>query len=581
MSLASWSGVGGAPPWSGRLGADTTRGAEPFTSRIADIAPNGPSEKAGLRPGDVIDYRANSLLERYWITTRSFNGRAIPLDVRRGDVKEKITVVPAPRVYAKNWKEFVAYELASFVTPLLSVWCASLAALMAWRRSNVPELRLLAITLALYALFNVQVGPQWAVPWLWVYIAIDLAGSFTAPLMFAASVAFAGTFSRPLSRPRRAVHAFCYTMAAIVLLENILGSIGFITELFDPTLSFLKLPVEPYRVMALSLLAAFILAIAASRGAEMQKAVWTLIPLALLLSFGLLASIFFSLVATAAYFSNNLIGLALISVQFAAPVALTYAALSRRMIDVGFALNRAAIFTCVSLVVVGLFTLAEWALAGWLHNANKVTNVAVSAGLALALGLSIHPIHARVDRFVDTVFFRKRHEDEKALVKFAHEAAFMTDRDVILERATNTLEAHTDATSVNFALYDGFDRYGGIDENDPALVTLRASHEVVDLHGLDTALQGDLAYPMLTRGRLVGALVLGPKRSGESYAPDESNAIAQVAHGVGVALDLLDVEGEKSNSVLIEIRDTMRSLSQRVNTLGEDVAEIRRERASL
>jgi hypothetical protein len=38
---------------------------------------------------------------------------------------------------------------------------------------------------------------------------------------------------------------------------------------------------------------------------------------------------------------------------------------------------------------------------------------------------------------------------------------------------------------------------------------------------------------------LVGALVLGPKRSGESYAPDESNAIMQLAREVGAALHIL------------------------------------------
>jgi hypothetical protein len=276
------------------------------------------------------------------------------------------------------------------------------------------------------------------------------------------------------------------------------------------------------------------------------------------------------------------------------PLGLTYAAMSRQLFDLGFVLNRAAIFTGVSLLVVGLFTLAEWALGGWLHNANKITNLAVSAALALALGLSIHPIHARVDRFVDTVFFRKRHEDEQALLRFAHEAAFMTDSDVILERATRTLEEHTDATSVNFALFDGFDRYGGIDENDPALVTLRASHEVVDLHKVDTALRGEFAYPMLTRGRLVGALVLGPKRSGESYAPDESHAIGQVAHGVGVALDLLGVQEQKSNDVLQSVvetnraildsnramTDTISGLVDEVKALREDVAEVRRERTT-
>ena len=135
----------------------------------------------------------------------------------------------------------------------------------------------------------------------------------------------------------------------------------------------------------------------------------------------------------------------------------------QRLFDIGFALDRATVFTLVSLVVLGAFTLAELALGGWLHSANKVTNVAVSAVLALLLGLSIRPIHSRVDRLIDDVFFRKRHEDEKALKKFAHEATFMTDGDVILERANQNIESRADASDIIFALYDGVGRYGGID----------------------------------------------------------------------------------------------------------------------
>jgi hypothetical protein len=37
---------------------------------------------------------------------------------------------------------------------------------------------------------------------------------------------------------------------------------------------------------------------------------------------------------------------------------------------------------------------------------------------------------------------------------------------------------------------------------------------------------------------------VGPKRFGESFAPDERDAIAQMAHGVGVALALLGATGK-------------------------------------
>ncbi|HZY99664.1 MAG TPA: hypothetical protein VFE36_08830 [Candidatus Baltobacteraceae bacterium] len=59
---------------------------------------------------------------------------------------------------------------------------------------------------------------------------------------------------------------------------------------------------------------------------------------------------------------------------------------------------------------------------------------------------------------------------------------------------------------------------------------------------------------MLSRGKLVGTLVCGPKPDGESYAPDESAALFELAHGVGTALDLLDDRrGGDSQQVLEEL----------------------------
>lgn len=63
------------------------------------------------------------------------------------------------------------------------------------------------------------------------------------------------------------------------------------------------------------------------------------------------------------------------------------------------------------------------------HGAGLAANVA----LARAFGLSLRLIHRRVDRFVDTVFFKKRNEDVSALKRFVQEAAFITDRVTLLQ----------------------------------------------------------------------------------------------------------------------------------------------------
>ena len=75
---------------------------------------------------------------------------------------------------------------------------------------------------------------------------------------------------------------------------------------------------------------------------------------------------------------------------------------------------------------------------------------------------------------------------------------------------------------------------------------------------------------MMARGRLVGALIVGPRRSGETYAPDESEAIAEVARGVGVALDLLGVGRDRDKATLA---DAIAGLDRSIKALPDAIVD--------
>jgi len=539
--------------------------AAPFLDRFETVVRDTPAARGGIRTGDAIDLRLVAPAARYGERNELLAGQPVRFAIVRNGVVRWLTLTPTPYTQIPFWASSQwEFDWAFWLGSALSL---SIAALLMWRRPDSAEVRMLSLTLILINLGeNLFPINGWLTPWPAADVVINIVAQFVFMAGVALLAAYALLFGQPVSRARRTLAALAYVLAALSALiwtgaaqggpgpGGALGIAGLWLGAFDihawlatrPALLFSAVVGPP----AIALLCA-VVAVRASSGAERTRIAWATGSLAVLYLFGI--------ATVQSYFTTNVvIYYWILNVSWvAAPLGLTYALLSRRLLDVGFVLNRAAVFTGVSLVVVGLFTLAEWALGGWLHSAGRVANVAVSAAIALALGLSLHQIHTRVDRFVDSVFFRKRHEDERAMKRFAQEAAFITDADVLINRATETLQRHAGASSATFALYDAAGHYGAVNENDSALVALRASHEVVDLHLVDTALVGEFAYPMLARGHLVGALVLGPKESGEPYAPDESLAIGQIAHGVGVALDLLGVRVTGRNE---EILGTLRSL---------------------
>jgi hypothetical protein len=564
------TGIGGAPPWLGWWAAAIGASSAPFNLTVTAVERGGPAARAGLHRGDLIDIRANTLVERYSLFEVPLNGRPLILSVHRGSLRRNLTVIPqTPRLTWNFWLDVFA-----------SLWLLLFAALIAWRRSDVPQMRLLSLWLAAFVFTGAIIG--FAAPWAWVYVLLNVCLSVAAPLTVALLAAFSSGFAQPLSRPRRITQWLCYTFLAIFTVISFVGIGGIVTLRFDPV-PFVEGGAGIFSVAAAVLMAVLcgLLAIGASRGVERQRAVWTLVPLAAFFGFFIV-----DLIATSSslYANSIVVGLVLTLVLLAAPVALTYAALSRRLLDVGFFLNRAAVFTIVSAIVIGAFILAEWAAGAWLASTTHTTSIIIGMVVALGLGISLRYIHWYVERFVDRVFFRKRHEDESALRRFAHEASYISDRSTLLDRAMRTVKEHTSAHDAAILVRDGaaayaFDTDGRrteVSENDPGIIALRAWKKPIDLHTFpDSRLRGEFAFPMISRGDLVGALICGPKRDGESYAPDESDALLALAHGVGTALDTLS---SQSRGVIESIRETQALMLQELQNLPRAIVSALREK---
>jgi hypothetical protein len=241
----------------------------------------------------------------------------------------------------------------------------------------------------------------------------------------------------------------------------------------------------------------------------------------------------------------------------AMPLGCAYAILRYRLLDIGFVVNRATVFGITSLLVLAALALVDYGLQSWLGSWFVRTGMYVQLGLALAIGIATRPLHDRVDRVVDDLFFRRRHESERALRQFARDVAHIDDPAVLLQRTVDTV-AH--AAELRCAVYvtnrgtgdDGLRRAAAsvrdatplaLDRNDGAVVRLLATREPIDLHDVDTALPGDFAFPMFARNRLSGLLVCDGKADGPAaYAPDELDAIGAVASAAGLTLDLLRIE---------------------------------------
>lgn len=552
---------------------DTFATTQPYVVRFDSPQPDGAATRAGIRAGDLLDLRDQPADVRWWLAFQPIAGRPITLHVRRGADSLSPAIVPST-VWDGDWRLKILTIVAE---SLSSVWFVGCATILVLRRAALREARVLALILLSMGLSN----NYFTLPNAQAAGSVSLFSQIVCyDIAWALLLALASAFGARTTS-RRVFEAVVGSLIVLQLAGITAFGYGLQTLKIDPMLfgqnNFALGVVWTTAInsaVSVAMTAAVIWAVIVTPASERPRAAWLLLPVP---------------IAMLAFTAFNTIGLDIVhfwsatqaSILFgticnaAGALAVTYALLRRRVLDLGFFLSRTIVVATISLIVVAAFVLLEWMLGTVVAGVSHTTGIVANAALALVLGLSLHFIHQRVDAAVDSIFFRKRHEDEQSLRDYAKEAAFITDVPILLDQTIGRLERHTDALGAAIlvdgaGLFTAARSYGDsqrlpVSENDEAILALKAWHRPVDPHHYQTVLQGALALPMLARGRLLGVLLLDERAGGESYAPDEVEALSTLAHGVGSSLDALTTNDSSANALL--------ALTDAINALRADIAQ--------
>ncbi|HEU5480968.1 MAG TPA: hypothetical protein VFU90_14075, partial [Candidatus Tumulicola sp.] len=143
------------------------------------------------------------------------------------------------------------------------------------------------------------------------------------------------------------------------------------------------------------------------------------------------------------------------------PICIGYAVFRLRVIDVNFVLNRALVYGSLSLLVVAFVSLLDWTLS------RVVSEERLALGLELlatiAIGFLLDKINRVVERFVETIFFRRRREAESYLRRAAAALPYATDEAAIADGLVQVpVDALDLAAAAIYRRADGGARFEGV-----------------------------------------------------------------------------------------------------------------------
>jgi hypothetical protein len=261
------------------------------------------------------------------------------------------------------------------------------------------------------------------------------------------------------------------------------------------------------------------------------------------------------------------------------PLAVAYAVVRHRVIDVSFVISRALTYGALTAVIILCFSILHW-LLGEVLQASRLTNAAEIA-LVIALSYSLAVLHRRIETFTERVFFRRRHEAEARLDSVAlalpRASSLQAVDELTQSEASSALAL---ASAAVFRREDGGTRYvrtasSGWSPNtaetldpDDKLVLLISSKRVslrvrdVDWERPDLpagTARPVLAVPFVIRDDVPALALFGAHLSGEDLDPDEVRTIAGLVRGActgyeHVTAELLRKENERLTQEVAALR---------------------------
>ena len=245
---------------------------------------------------------------------------------------------------------------------------------------------------------------------------------------------------------------------------------------------------------------------------------------------------------------------------------LAYTIFRYNLLDLAFIVRRGALYAIPTMIIgVGYLLVILFSVSVFQITTGYQLLI-LSVVLAAVVAVIMQPLQNQLQTWIDALFFRERYDAGRMLERLSRTASSVLDLDklsgMILDDVAATIHIDTLALFLKHEKTGVFELAAqrGLEKN--VHIVFRDNHpivqwlsqnkrvlkqELVDMMPQFKAiwaderrdleiLNADLFVPLMTQETLIGILVLGPKKAGISYSPDEILLLSTLANQTAIAV---------------------------------------------
>ena len=539
----------------------SVRGAVGANGSVTSVVPGSSAARQGIRQGDIVELGALTLSDRYRLEIgKSPLGTPLTLRIIAPGKPRVVTLRAQPRQSATG-ADFIAATLLGATITLLVI------ALVVARRPSLATAALVLYgfgapqSLSLTAEFAWIPNPAFGA----VAVVCNL---FVASMPLWALLPFIVRFPE---EPRTAsARSIARAADALFVLALIVFTVQ---TLYEPLLFISWVAFNTWSTYAALAMVVLFTAIAYRRsaGEQRRRVGWVLIGFVITaLSYTAFNIVDIAFIKTG--YSAAIVLDATLVLQAALPIALGYAILRHRVLDIGFALNRTMVYGVMTALVVIVVSLADW-LTSRLLSEERLA-LAIEAIVTIGFGIALNWIHGRTERLIDRVVFRARHIAEKRIeyrigaLDFAPSVT-LVDEALAIE-APRILDLRSAAVFRRLGAEEPFARAAAtgwshrdattIADDSLLVTTLRSLERAIVLD--DVAIHDDrfpggdvrpaLAIPIVSQHELIGFALFGSRRDGALPDPEEMALLSRLCRAAGNGYAMVEARRWREHATALE-----------------------------